>query len=151
MLSAIMAFLHHAAAFVLFGALMVEMVLTRGELNLTSARSLMRMDAAYGISALVLLVVGFGRVFHTEKGAAYYFGSAPFLIKLSLFVIAGLLSIKGTREFLSWRKAVREQRIPDFSDAKRRSIRKVIHLQLLAMLGIMLCAALMARGIGFIG
>jgi putative membrane protein len=151
MLSAFMAFLHHAAAFVLFGALMVEMVLTRGELNLSSARSLMRMDAAYGISALVLLVVGFGRVFHTEKGAAYYFGSAPFLIKLTLFVIAGLLSIKPTREFLSWRKAVREQRIPDFSDAKRRSIRRIIHIQLLAMIGIMLCAALMARGIGFIG
>jgi len=145
-----MAFLHHAAAFVLFGALMVEMVLTRGELTMNSARSLMRMDAAYGISALVLLVVGFGRVFHTEKGAAYYFGSAPFLIKLTLFVIAGLLSIKPTREFLSWRKAVRERRIPDFSDAKRRSIRKVIHIQLLAMIGIMLCAALMARGIGFI-
>lgn len=151
MLSAFMAFLHHAAAFVLFGALMVEMVLTRSELSLNSARSLMRMDAAYGISALVLLVVGFGRVFHTEKGAAYYFGSAPFLVKLSLFVIAGLLSIKPTREFLSWRKAVREQRLPDFSDAKRRSIRRIIHIQLLAMLGIMLCAALMARGIGFIG
>ena len=151
MLSAFMAFLHHAAAFVLFGALMVEMVLTRGELTLNSARSLMRMDAAYGISALVLLVVGFGRVFHTEKGAAYYFGSAPFLIKLTLFVIAGLLSIKPTREYLSWRKAVREQRIPDFSDAKRRSIRRAIHIQLLAMIGILLCAALMARGIGFVG
>ncbi len=151
MLSAITAFLHHAAAFVLFGALMVEMVLSRTELSLNSVRSLMRMDAAYGLSALVLLVVGFGRVFLTEKGAAYYFGSAPFLIKLALFVIAGLLSIKPTREFLSWRKAVREQRLPDFSDAKRRSIRLFIHIQLTLMLGIMLCAALMARGIGFIG
>ncbi len=151
MLSAIMAFLHHAAAFVLFGALMAQMVLTRGEFSLASARSLMRMDAAYGASALLLLVVGFGRVFHTEKGAAYYFGSAPFLIKLSLFVIAGLLSIKATREFLSWRRAVREQRLPDFDEAKRRSIRLFIHIQLTLMLGIMLCAALMARGIGFIG
>ena len=151
MLSAFMAFLHHAAAFVLFGALMVELVVTRGELTLSSARSLMRMDMAYGISAMVLLVVGFGRVFHTEKGAAYYFGSAPFLIKLSLFVIAGLLSIKPTREFLSWRKAVREQRIPEFSDTKRRSIRMFIHIQLTFMLIIMLCAALMARGIGFVG
>ncbi|HEY6642520.1 DUF2214 family protein [Povalibacter sp.] len=151
MLSAILAFLHHAAAFVLFGALMAELVLTKSELSLTSARSLLRMDAAYGISAMLLLVVGFARVFHTEKGAAYYFGSAPFLIKLSLFAIAGLLSIKPTREFLSWRKILREQRAPAFDEAKRSAIRRHIHIQLTLMLGIMLCAALMARGIGFVG
>ena len=151
MLSAILAFLHHAAAFVLFGALMAELVLTKNEITLASARTLMRMDAAYGMSAMVLLVVGFGRVFHTEKGAAYYFGSAPFLIKVALFVIAGLLSIKATREFLSWRTAVREQRIPVVDADRLRSIRMFIHIQLTLMLAIMLCAALMARGIGFIG
>jgi putative membrane protein len=151
MLSAFLAFLHHAAAFVLFGALMAELVLTRTELSLTSARSVMRMDAAYGMSAMLLLVVGFGRVFHTEKGAAYYFGSAPFLIKLSLFVIVGLLSIKPTREFLSWRKDVREGRLPTFDEPKRRTIRRLIHIQLTFLLIIMLCAALMARGIGFVG
>lgn len=151
MLSAFLAFLHHAAAFVLFGALMAELVLTRTELSLTSARSVMRMDAAYGMSAMLLLVVGFGRVFHTEKGAAYYFGSAPFLIKLSLFVIVGVLSIKPTREFLSWRKDVRAGRLPTFDESKRRTIRRLIHIQLTLLLIIMLCAALMARGIGFIG
>jgi putative membrane protein len=151
MLSAFLAFLHHAAAFVLFGALMAELVLTKTELSLTSARTVMRMDAAYGVSALLLLVVGFGRVFHTEKGAAYYFGSAPFLIKLSLFVIVGLLSIKPTREFLSWRKEVREGRLPAFDEPKRRTIRRLIHIQLTLLLIIMLCAALMARGIGFVG
>src|SRR5262249_43459779 len=102
--SALLAFLHHAAAFVLFGSLMVELVLTRSEISLTSARSLLRIDAAYGVSAVLLLVVGFVRVFKTEKGSAYYFGSVPFLIKISLFVIVGLLSIGPTREFLSWRK-----------------------------------------------
>lgn len=151
MLSATFAFLHHAAAFVLFGALMAELVLTKSELTLTSARSIMRMDMVYGICAVLLLVIGFGRVFHTEKGAAYYFGSAPFLIKLALFALAGILSIKPTREFLSWRKAVRQQQLPVFDEARRSSIRRLIHIQLTLMLGIMLCAALMARGVGFIG
>lgn len=151
MTSAFLAFLHHAAAFILFGALMAELVLTKNELNLASARSLLRMDAAYGISAMLVLVVGFLRVFFTEKGAAYYFGSGPFLAKVGLFAIAGVLSIGPTREFLSWRKALRQQQLPVLDEAKRRSIRRAIHIQLTALLLILLCAALMARGIGFVG
>lgn len=130
---------------------MTELVLTRGDLNLATARSLLRMDAAYGISALLVLVVGFLRVFYTEKGAEYYFGSGPFIAKVALFAVAGVLSIGPTREFMSWRKALRQQQLPVLDDAKRRSIRRAIHIQLTALLLILLCAALMARGIGFVG
>ncbi|HEY5810998.1 MAG TPA: DUF2214 family protein [Povalibacter sp.] len=151
MTSALLAFLHHAAAFVLFGALMAELVLTRSELTLTSARSLLRMDAAYGMSAMLLVVIGFLRVFYTEKGSAYYFGSVPFLVKISLFVIVGLLSIGPTREFLSWRQSLRQRQLPALTDSKRKSLRRTIHIELTLLLIIMLCAALMARGIGFVG
>ena len=151
MTSALLAFAHHAAAFLLFGALVAELVLTKAELTLTSARSLLRMDAAYGMSAMLLIVVGFLRVFYTEKGATYYFGSAPFILKISLFVIVGLLSIKPTREFLSWRALLARQQLPTFSDDKRRIIRRTIHIELTLLVIIMLCAALMARGIGFFG
>ncbi len=100
-----LAFLHHAAAFVIVGVLTAELVLLGGELTLTSARSVLRMDAAYGVAAAVLLVVGFCRVLYTEKGAAYYFHSIPFLVKISLFLIVGLLSIYPTLQYLSWRAA----------------------------------------------
>ena len=50
-----LAFLHHAAAFVIVGVLTAELVLLGGELTPTSARSILRMDAAYGIAAAVLL------------------------------------------------------------------------------------------------
>jgi putative membrane protein len=151
MTSALLAFLHHVAAFVLFGVLMVELVLMRAELTPVTARSLVRLDAIYGMSAMVLLAVGFVRVFKTEKGAAYYFGSAPFLIKISLFVIVGLLSIGPTREFLSWRKSLQQQQVPVIEEGRRRSIRRIIHIELALVVIIMLCAALMARGIGFVG
>jgi putative membrane protein len=151
MTSALLAFLHHAAAFLLFGTLVAELVLTKSELTLTSARSLLRMDAAYGISAMLLIVVGLLRVFFTEKGASYYFGSAPFLVKITLFVIVGLLSIKPTREFLSWRSTLAQQQLPAFTDEKRQMIRRMIHIELTLLVIIMLCAALMARGIGFFG
>jgi putative membrane protein len=111
----------------------------------------MRMDAVYGVSAMLLIVVGLVRVFYTEKGAAYYFGSAPFLLKVALFVVVGLLSIKPTREFLSWRSALRQGQVPRFDDARRRSIRMAIHIELTLLVVILLCAALMARGIGFFG
>ena len=146
-----LAFLHHAAAFVIVGVLTAELVLLKGELTLVSARSVLRIDAAYGIAAAVLLIVGFLRVFYTEKGTAYYFHSGPFLLKIALFLIVGLLSIYPSLQFLRWRGALREGRTPAFDAAVRRRVRIVIHVELTALLVIMLCAAMMARGVGFFG
>jgi putative membrane protein len=145
------AYLHHVAAFLLVAALMVELVLLKGELTLTSARSVLRMDMLYGIAALVLLVVGFTRVFHTEKGSAYYFDSGPFLVKLTLFIVVGLLSIYPTLKFAGWRKALREQRLPELDAGTRRTVRMLIHIELTLVFIIMLMAVMMARGIWFLG
>lgn len=149
--SALFAFLHHAAAFLLVAVVTVELVLLRGEITVASARTLLRMDSAYGLSALVLLVVGFIRVVYTEKGADYYFHSGTFLAKLALFIVVGLLSIVPTVQFLGWRKALKTGQAPALDEAARRRIRMIIHTELTLLFLIMLCAALMARGIGFIG
>jgi putative membrane protein len=149
--SALFAFLHHAAAFLLVAVVAVELVLLRGEITVASARTLLRMDSAYGLSALVLLVVGFIRVVYTEKGADYYFHSGTFLAKLALFIVVGLLSIVPTVQFLGWRKALKAGQAPALDEAARRRIRMIIHTELTLLFLIMLCAALMARGIGFIG
>lgn len=146
-----LAFLHHAAAFIVVAVLAVELVLLKGELTVTSTRSLLRMDAAYGIAAAVLLIVGLLRVFYTEKGAAYYFASGTFIAKLALFLIVGLLSIYPTMTFLRWRPALREERVPTLPPAARRTLRLCIHAELTLLFVIMLLAAMMARGIGFLG
>jgi putative membrane protein len=145
----IAAFIHHLAAFVVVGALMVELVVLRNDLTIQSARSVLRMDMAYGIAALVLLVVGFVRVFHTEKGSMYYFSSGPFLVKLTLFIAVGLLSIYPTLKFMGWRKALGEQRVPDFDVGTRRKVRMLIHVELTLILVIILMAIMMARGIWY--
>ena len=90
-MTAILAFLHHVAAFALVAALAVEFVLIRGELTATTARRLARTDMILGISAGVLLAVGLLRVFYFEKGAAYYFHSATFIAKLSVDLTAANL------------------------------------------------------------
>ena len=146
-----LAFLHHAAAFVIVGVLTAELVVLGGELTTASARSVLRMDAAYGVAAVVLLIVGFGRVLYTEKGPAYYFHSIPFLVKISLFLIVGLLSIYPTLEYLSWRGALRAGKAPVLEAPIRRRLRLIVHIELTLLFVIMLCAAMMARLIGFVG
>lgn len=145
------AFLHFLAAFALVAALTGELVLVRSALTIENARRIVRLDAAYGISAGVLLVVGLLRVFFFEKGAAYYFQSAPFLAKLALFAAIGLLSIYPTREFQSWRAALRRGQLPVTDPVKLRTIGSLIHWELVAMALLLLFASLMARGIGHFG
>ena len=147
-MAALFAFLHHLAAFSLFAALVVQFVLIRSPLTVESARKLQLYDRVYGIAAVVLLLVGLGRVFHFEKGAYYYFHSWTFLAKLSLFVIVGLVSIIPTMEFLRWGPALKAGAVPSVTPEKIKSIRSIIHYEMLGVVLIILCAALTAKGIG---
>jgi putative membrane protein len=150
-MSALFAFLHHIAAFALVAALVLERVLTRGELTPANARRILEADRAFGIAAGVLLVVGLLRVEFFEKGPAYYWHSAPFIAKLSLFAIVGLLSIYPTIEFVRWRKPLREGMLPVVPETKMQTIRTMIGWELAGVAVIIACAAMMARGIGFFG
>ena len=150
-MTALFAFLHHVAAFTLVSALAVQLVLLRGELTATRARQLLVVDMSLGISAAVVLIVGLTRVFLLEKGAGYYFHSIPFIAKFSLFIIAGLISIYPTVQFLKWRPALRLGQAPVLADDSRRRLRGLVHLELTLFVVIILCAALMARGVGYLG
>ena len=145
-MSTLFAFLHHLCAFPLVAAVAIELTLIRQELTLASARRLQVTDLVLGIAAGALLVIGLLRVFFFEKGASYYFHSHAFLGKLSLFVVIGLLSIIPTREFLSWRGALKAGQAPAIEARKMKRITAVIHGELAAIVIILLCAAIMARG-----
>jgi len=150
-LPAFFAFLHHLAAFGLVAALVLEFVLIKGELDARSARRLQLTDMVFGLSSGTVLVVGLLRVFYFEKGAGYYFHSAPFIAKLILFLIVGLLSIVPTLEFLSWSRTLKQGQVPSLDAGKLRKLRSVMHLELVGVVLILLCAALMARGVGTFG
>jgi len=145
------AFLHHVAAFALTAALAIEMVLVRGELTARNARTLLVADLTFGASAGAILIVGFLRVLYFEKGASYYFHSIPFIAKLTLFAVIGLLSIYPTVQFLSWRRSVKKGAAPAVPLAKLKTIRLILNCELACLVVLVLCAALMARGIGFMG
>src|SRR6202042_1491738 len=145
-MSTLFAFLHHLCAFTLVAAVAIEFTLIRQELTLASARRLQVTDIVYGIAAGALLIIGLLRVFFFEKGASYYFHSHAFLTKFSLFIVIGLLSIIPTMEFLSWRGALKAGQVPVIEARKRKLVTTVIHGELLAIVIILLCAAIMARG-----
>lgn len=124
----------------------IEFTLIRRELTLSSARMLQVTDLVLGIAAGALLVIGLLRVFFFEKGADYYFHSHAFLTKLSLFIILGLLSIIPTMQFLSWRGVLKAGQVPVMAANKRKRVTAVIHAEFAAIVVILLCAAIMARG-----
>jgi putative membrane protein len=85
-------------------------------------------------------------VFFFEKGAEYYWHSHAFLTKFALFIIAALLSLIPTMEFLSWRGAIEAGQVPVMDAATRKRVTMVVHGELAAIVIILLCAAIMARG-----
>jgi putative membrane protein len=145
-MSTLFAFLHHLCAFTLVAALAIEFALIKQELTLSSARRLQSTDLVLGIAAGLLFVIGLSRVFFFEKGAAYYWHSHAFLTKFALFIIIGLLSIVPTLEFLSWRDAIAAGQVPVMDTAKHKRVTMIIHIELAAIVVILLCAAIMARG-----
>ena len=140
------AFLHHLCAFILVAAVAIEFTLIRQQLTLESARRLQATDVVLGAAAGALLVIGLLRVFLFEKGADYYFHSYAFLTKFVLFIIVGLLSIIPTMEFLSWREEIKAGEVPAMDAKQRRRVTMIIHSELAAIVIILLCAAIMARG-----
>jgi putative membrane protein len=148
--SAVMAFLHHLAAFTVVAALAVEVALFKPPLTLGQARRLLGTDIVFGVSAGVVLVIGLLRVMYFEKGPAYYWHDAFFLTKFAAFLAAALISIYPTATFLSWRGSLRAGAVPEIAASSIRRVRLCLMLELTAIVVILACAAFMARGIGYL-
>lgn len=147
-LNSIMATLHHIAAFAVTATLVYEFLAFRKNLTVHEARRILQVDSAYGISALILIIVGLLRVFFFEKGSAFYLNSTMYWVKMGLFILVGLLSIYPTIRFLKWRTALKENKTPEITDDEYKKIRLFVHLELTGILLILIVAPLMARGIG---
>lgn len=144
-----LAALHHLLIFGLVAMLASESALLRGAVDGTTVRRLAGIDRGYGITAVLLLVVGLLRIFHGIKGEDFYFHNPWFHAKLSAYLLAAIISILPTIRFLRWRRALRADPgfVPDAAEAA--SLRKFIRVQLLLVAAIFVLAAAMARYGGF--
>lgn len=148
--SAVMAFLHHLAAFTVVAALAVEVAMFKPPLSPAQARRLQRTDLIFGLSATAVLIIGALRVAYFEKPSVYYLHDVFFLAKLAAFLIAALISIYPTVTFLSWNPALKAGTAPEMSAGRTRRVRLCLMMELTAIVVILACAALMARGFGYV-
>jgi len=126
-----------------FASLLVtEHVLVKAKLSNQDLKRLLVIDAAYGISALVVLSAGLMLWLWIGKPAGFYSGNPVFQAKLAAFILMGLISIHPTRFYLRHRKS---------TDAFIQVPKSVIHsirAEALLLVLIPLLAVFMARGYG---
>jgi putative membrane protein len=139
--------LHYIAVFLLVGTVTAELYLLKLTPTIETVRVIARADLMYGIAAGLVLLTGLAGVFHNGKGVQYYLHNGAFHAAITLFVLAGLLSIAPTMRYLHWKKAaVTSGSLPTAADWKAQ--RKWVHMQLGLLAAIAVCMSMMARGVG---
>ncbi|GAB6260307.1 DUF2214 family protein [Photobacterium sp. CCB-ST2H9] len=142
MLEIVIRYCHFLGIFVLFAVLVAEHLLIKRRMTAEEMHRLARLDALYGVSAVVVLLAGLGLWFLVGKPASFYSANPVFHAKLTLFVIVAGLSVFPTVFFLKHRRTTRESvPVPPI-------ILIAIRLEILLLLVIPFLAVLMARGVG---
>jgi putative membrane protein len=148
LISAVFASLHFVAVFGIVATIFLEWQTIIRTPTHAEARRLQLCDRWYGIFAGIVLIVGFLRVYFFEKGHAFYTANPFFRAKLALFVLVGLLSIYPTIRFIKWRPRTSQGLAPAVSEQEYRWILFVLRVEVILILGMALCASLMARAVG---
>jgi len=146
--TALMAFLHHLFAFTLVACVVYEFVAFRQGMTNEEVRRIQRVDLVYGISAGLLMVVGLLRVFFFEKGVNFYIHSPFFWVKMTAFLIVGLLSIDPTIRYICWNKTLSQNTALEINDNEFKRTRLVLWLEAAGIVVILFAAPMMARGVG---
>lgn len=144
---AIVAYLHFIAIFAVIVFLTSEAALCRAEwMNAAVVQRLARVDFLYMLSAIAVLATGFARTWFGVKGFAWYWHQPMLHLKLGLFVVIGLMSIKPTLLFGRWRKALAAGgALPP--EAEVRQARRWVMIEAHLLLLIPLAAVLLAKGV----
>jgi putative membrane protein len=143
----LIAYLHYLSIILLAGFLVGELVMCRVGMTTEQARRLAGIDAVFFASALAALATGLLRLFFYAKGVSFYTGNPTFWVKMALYVIIAVISIKPTRTFLRWKRAAAERGTAPAGD-EIAAARRLIHIELGLLALMPLMAVLMARGIG---
>lgn len=106
-LEAFLASLHLVAILTLVVFLSSEAALCRSEwMNAAVVRRLAKLDMIYGIAALVLLMTGIARIVWGAKGLTWYVSQPLFHLKMLLFFVMAILSLRPTFTIRRWLKTL---------------------------------------------
>ena len=145
---ALLAYAHILAILTMTVFLASEAALCRKEwMNAAVVERLARVDLIYGISALVVLLTGIARTWWGMKGTGWYWTQPLLHVKVTLFVVVGLMSIGPTVRFLRWRRNLRATgSLP--SDVEIQNTRRLVMIEAHLVALIPIFAVFLARGVG---
>jgi putative membrane protein len=147
----LVAYLHFVFAFGIAATLFFEWFTYSRTPTLAEGRRLALADRWYGLFAMGLLVVGFVRAYSFEKGWSFYLHSPFFHLKLTLFILVGLVSIYPTIRFIRWAPELKAGRAPVVTEAQHRLISRSLAVEMVLLALLLLSASLMANGVGVRG
>ena len=140
-------YIHFVSIFTIVGTLVSEHMLLKKELTRAEIGKLARIDAVYGIAAVVLVTAGLTLWLGSfGKPSIYYTKNWIFHTKLTCFILVGLLSIYPTVFFIKNRKGNQSESV-----AIPKAVFWMLRLELTLLFIIPLLAGLMSRGVGFFG
>ena len=108
-LEAVLSCLHLLALLTMVVFLSSQAALCRSEwMNAAVVQRLARLDLVYAFAAVAVLATGLLRLFLGAKGVTWYVSQPLFHLKMALFVLAFLLSLKPTVVFRRWSRQLRD-------------------------------------------
>jgi putative membrane protein len=116
-------------------------------LDLPALRRTFAADSWWGLSAIVLIGTGLWRLLAaTEKPTAYYLSNHVFFAKMGLLGGILVLELWPMVTLIRWRMLVAKGSLPDPSPGP--ALARVSYIQTLLLIGMVLAATAMARGMG---
>ncbi|WBX75759.1 DUF2214 family protein [Tenacibaculum ovolyticum] len=142
-LYSIVTYLHFISIFILFSALIVEVSIIKRKMTSSHFVILKKADFLFGIFAGLTVISGLLRMYYSGKGEDYYLSNPIFVLKFSLFILAGLLSIYPTLQFLkSGKLKIKVIELKHF-----KIIILLLRIELILLLIIPFLAVLVTKGI----
>lgn len=139
-------YLHYIGIMALMGSIITEHVILKPRMTQEQVKSLAVVDLIYGLSAILVLATGLLRWFMYGKGYDFYMSTPLFHIKLTLFIVLGILSIFPTLKILKWKKQYKGGEEPEISEKQVKRLLMFIRIELLIVAIIPLLAVMIARG-----
>ena len=146
--SAFVAYVHYLGIILCFGSLLFERLTLKVDLNRNETISMIIADAVYGLAGVAILVTGILRVKYFGQGGDFYTGNPVFWIKVSLYILVGLLSLYPTITYVLWAIPLSQNKLPEISENLVKRFKLIITTELVGFSIIPFFATLMARGIG---
>jgi putative membrane protein len=144
-----LAWFHYLAMMFLAAALIAEHLMFSPRPDRAVARKLVVVDTIYGISLLVVLLTGLGRMFHDVKPVIFYMQNGAYHAKFTLFIVMAVVWLYPAFRFFSWRRTLNAGGAPAMTDSQAKRVLMAIRIQLLILVFLPLLGAMMTRGLWF--